>query len=66
MIGNKVLLDTNIISALLNGDAQIANKIDEFDEVYISAIVIGEFQDDVIYYQPAPINLLKRFLLLFY
>lgn len=44
MIGNKVSLDTNIISALLKGDAQIANKIDESDEVYISAIVIGELQ----------------------
>jgi predicted nucleic acid-binding protein len=29
MTGNKVLLDTNIISALLKGDVEIANQIDE-------------------------------------
>ena len=66
VIGNKVLLGTNIISALLNGDAQIANKIGESNEADIAATVIGEFQDAVIFYRPALINLLKRFLLLFY
>ncbi|MDQ0639496.1 putative nucleic acid-binding protein [Pedobacter sp. W3I1] len=42
MAGNKVLLDTNIISALLKGDASVADHIDNASEVYISSIVIGE------------------------
>jgi tRNA(fMet)-specific endonuclease VapC len=42
MAGNKVLLDTNIISALLKGDTLVADQIDNASEVYISSIVIGE------------------------
>lgn len=42
MAGNKVLLDTNIVSALFNGEILIANKIDEAKEVYIPVIVLGE------------------------
>lgn len=42
MAGNKVLLDTNIISALLKGDISVANHIDSTSEVYLSSIVIGE------------------------
>jgi tRNA(fMet)-specific endonuclease VapC len=42
MAGNKVLLDTNIISALLKGDTSVANHIDNASEVYISSVVIGE------------------------
>jgi tRNA(fMet)-specific endonuclease VapC len=42
MAGNKVLLDTNIISALLKGDTLVADHIDNASEVYISSIVIGE------------------------
>nr|WP_315421739.1 type II toxin-antitoxin system VapC family toxin [uncultured Pedobacter sp.] len=42
MAGNKVLLDTNIISALLKGDTSVANHIDSTSEVYLSSIVIGE------------------------
>ena len=42
MAGNKVLLDTNIISALLKGDTSVANHIDNTSEVYLSSIVIGE------------------------
>lgn len=41
MAGNKVLLDTNIISALFKGDVTIANHIDKSD-VYLSSIIIGE------------------------
>lgn len=41
MAGNKVLLDTNIISALFKGDVGVANHIDK-SEVYLSSIVIGE------------------------
>ncbi|WP_426329274.1 type II toxin-antitoxin system VapC family toxin [Pedobacter sp. R-06] len=41
MAGNKVLLDTNIISALFKGDVSVANHIDK-SEVYLSSIVIGE------------------------
>lgn len=42
MTGNKVLLDTNIISEWLKGDRKIADKIDQAEGVYIPAIVIGE------------------------
>ncbi len=42
MTGNRILLDTNIISAWLKGEKIIANKIDEASEVYISVIVLGE------------------------
>ncbi len=42
MTGNKVLLDTNIISALLKGDVSVADKIDLSEQVYIAAIVVGE------------------------
>jgi len=41
MAGNKVLLDTNIISALFKGDVSVANHIDK-SEIYLSSIVIGE------------------------
>ncbi|MGN6437754.1 MAG: type II toxin-antitoxin system VapC family toxin [Agriterribacter sp.] len=42
MTGNKVLLDTNIISEWLKGDSIIADKIDRAEELFIPAIVIGE------------------------
>lgn len=42
MSGSNVLLDTNIIFALLKGDVSIADKIDSSSQVYLSAIVIGE------------------------
>ena len=42
MAGNKILLDTNIISALFKGEEGIADKIDRADNVYIPAIVVGE------------------------
>lgn len=42
MIGNSVLLDTNIISALLTGDVAIADNIDAVQEAFIPVIVLGE------------------------
>lgn len=42
MIGNRFLLDTNIVSAWLQGDTPIADNIDKATAVYIPIIVIGE------------------------
>ena len=42
MTGSKILLDTNIISALLKGERKIADNIDAADEVYIPIHVLGE------------------------
>ncbi len=42
MTGNNILLDTNIVSALLKGKVSIANQIDQSEEIYIPVIVIGE------------------------
>jgi tRNA(fMet)-specific endonuclease VapC len=42
MTGNRVLLDTNIIAAFINGDDMIINNIDSYDEVCIPVIVLGE------------------------
>ncbi|HEV2481910.1 MAG TPA: type II toxin-antitoxin system VapC family toxin [Puia sp.] len=42
MIGNKFLLDTNIVSALLKGETIIADKIDKAEATYIPIIVVGE------------------------
>ena len=42
MIGNKYLLDTNIISAWLEQDTTIPQKIENASQVFIPIIVIGE------------------------
>lgn len=42
MTGNKFLLDTNIVSALLKGEAGIADNIDKAESVFLPIIVIGE------------------------
>lgn len=42
MTGNKILLDTNIISAWLKGEKSIADKINQVSEVYIPIQVLGE------------------------
>ncbi len=42
MAGNRFILDTNIIVAWLNGDEDIAVKIDKADSVSIPSIVAGE------------------------
>ena len=49
MTGNKFLLDTNIISALLKGDISIADKIDNALEVYIPVIALGELYYGALY-----------------
>jgi len=42
MTGNKFLLDTNIVSALLKGEAAIADNIDKAESIFLPIIVIGE------------------------
>ncbi len=42
MTGNKLLLDTNIIIALLKGELAIAVQIESASEIFIPVIVIGE------------------------
>ncbi len=42
MTGSKLLLDTNIISALLKGESSVADKIDKAKKVYIPVIALGE------------------------
>lgn len=42
MIGSKVLLDTNIALALLNGDASLQITLEGCTAVYLPIIVIGE------------------------
>lgn len=49
MIGNKFLLDTNIIVDLLNGEVSIADKIDKAKEIHIPIIVIGELYYGALY-----------------
>ena len=49
MIGNSFLLDTNIIIALLKGEAIIAEKIDKTASVHIPVIVIGELYYGALY-----------------
>ena len=42
--GSRVLLDTNIISALFKGELEVARHIDSAEEVYIPIIAIGELR----------------------
>jgi len=42
MTGNKMLLDTNIITAWLKAEKPVADKIDKAKEIYIPIIVVGE------------------------
>jgi tRNA(fMet)-specific endonuclease VapC len=49
MTGNKFLLDTNIITALLKGEITVANRIDKAKEIYIPTIVIGELYYGAMY-----------------
>ena len=41
MTGNSILLDTNIVSALLEGDALLADKIDATENIFVPLIVLG-------------------------
>ena len=38
----RVLLDTNVVIALLAGDEALLTKLDQASEVFIPAIVLGE------------------------
>jgi tRNA(fMet)-specific endonuclease VapC len=49
MTGNKFLLDTNIITALLKGEVSVAEKIDKAKEIYIPTIVLGELYYGALY-----------------
>ncbi|MFN0081448.1 MAG: type II toxin-antitoxin system VapC family toxin [Ferruginibacter sp.] len=49
MIGNKFLLDTNIIVAWLKGETIIANKIDKAKEIHIPVIVLGALYYGALY-----------------
>jgi tRNA(fMet)-specific endonuclease VapC len=42
MIGDKFLLDTNIVVDWLRGEAAVAGHIDNAKEIFIPLIVIGE------------------------
>ena len=42
MTGNKILLDTNIVIEVFEGNQLIAGKIDKQKSFYIPAIVLGE------------------------
>ena len=49
MIGNKFLLDTNIITAWLKGETSVADKIDKAKEIHIPIIVVGELYYGALY-----------------
>lgn len=42
MTGNNLLLDTNIIIEVFDGNRNIADKIDKLPSFYISSVVLGE------------------------
>lgn len=42
MIGNKLLLDTNIVIELFRGNQVIITLLDEQEKVYIPVAVLGE------------------------
>ena len=42
MSGGKFLLDTNIITALMKGEKEIADQIEKASVVYIPIVVLGE------------------------
>jgi len=41
-MAGKILLDTNVVIALLNRDSGLTSRLQHFDEVYIPFIVVGE------------------------
>jgi len=41
---NAILLDTNVITALFQGESEVLNVVAKADCVYMSAIVIGELE----------------------
>ena len=49
MIGNKFLLDTNIIAAWLKGETSVADKIDKAKEIHKPIIAVGELYYGALY-----------------
>ena len=44
MSGNKILLDTNIIIKIFEGQKSIATKLQKIAGFYVSVVVLGELQ----------------------
>lgn len=42
MIGSRVLLDTNIVSAILKGEASVVKSLENCTAVYLPIIALGE------------------------
>ena len=42
MIGNSIVADTNIFIDLMKGDADVATKLESFNEVYLSPVILVE------------------------
>ena len=42
MTGNSIVADSNIFIDLMKGDGNVAKKLDTFDEVYLSPVVLVE------------------------
>ena len=40
----RVALDTNRLTDLFQGDAELANRLGEYDEVWLPLMVLGELQ----------------------
>ncbi|MEX2375084.1 MAG: type II toxin-antitoxin system VapC family toxin [Dehalococcoidia bacterium] len=41
-MAGSFLLDTGIVAALFRGDAEVARRIEEADELYLSVVALGE------------------------
>ncbi len=41
MIGNNFLLDTNIVIEIFDGNKEIADRLNNLSDFYISAVVAG-------------------------
>jgi len=42
MTGSNILLDTNIVIEIFDGNKEIADKVSKFSAIYISAVAVGE------------------------
>jgi tRNA(fMet)-specific endonuclease VapC len=56
MTGSRFLLDTNIISAWLKGEVNVADKIDKAKEIHIPVIAAGELYYGALYSQQVQKN----------
>lgn len=63
MNGNKILIDTNIISALIKGEDSIAKKIEATRTIYILVIVLGELYYGALHSRQIQFNIsvIKKF-----